>query len=680
MIELAPEDIEISVDNNIDVSTTGDVVVDGVSNELEITFDSNEYSIVGDDMVVLTKYEDAPQWMKDVINGLVDVKTSIAVGDIEATKEALGTMLAELEVAKNTYELSIVSSNDINQRITTAIETLNSSLQEADATIMNIAQTATTPGEASAIALNTLSASLSAEGIIGSTISNLQSAFADLESTTANSISYLESAMEGEIEGNATAMETIRTYVGIDEAGASTNTGLSAYLEASDGTIGGADSQLANDVRVTAKGVESKFAYNSVVGINGVYKKSGFGLTTNYTSGSGTQVDPYVSEFWIDASRFKFTNSNVTGSVAPFTIDATGVTPQITFNGKVSFSNVTGTGNILTTGQAATDINAGTTTINGSKITTGSITAAQINTVGLIAENISANEISSKVITGGQIIGANIIGVTIRASYLDLDGELEVLTNFYLCVGGDTTGVPALALSEGRYRTYSTADIDAVPSTSYSNLYRIPSISTVREETKVQTLNSTGASLVSKIRSYNCANAGHNVKCVKLRPRAFVSGFNIGISLSLDISYRNSSTAQMYFGGVLLGSVYFRSRYESWYDPQAPSGGITAAIDVYLNGVVIYSWADSAQDSYNSPASISPPSLNTTRNVNGIIIRIVCTSWSDLSFSIDSGEYELPAGFNSTSESLFRVVNSSNTAYSTITAYTNSATYINNMI
>ena len=67
------------------------------------------------------------------------------------------------------------------------------------------------------------------------------------------------------------------------------------------------------------------------------------GLSTNYTSGSGTLADPYVSEFWIDASRFKFTNSNQTGQVAPFTIDATGANPQIKFNGKVTFSNVTNT-------------------------------------------------------------------------------------------------------------------------------------------------------------------------------------------------------------------------------------------------------------------------------------------------------------------------------------------------
>lgn len=128
---------------------------------------------------------------------------------------------------------------------------------------------------------------------------------------------------------------------------ASDVTALSTELDNGTNTWASADSTLENSLmtEISDEGarVESKFAYNSVVGINGVYKKSGFGLTTNYVSGSGTQVDPYVSEFWIDASRFKFTNSNATGSVAPFTIDASGATPQIAFNGIVNFSNVTNT-------------------------------------------------------------------------------------------------------------------------------------------------------------------------------------------------------------------------------------------------------------------------------------------------------------------------------------------------
>lgn len=192
---------------------------------------------------------------------------------------------------------------------------------------------------------------------------------------------------------------------------ASDVTNLSTELTNGTNTWASADSTLENSLmtEISDEGarVESKFAYNSIVGINGVYKKSGFGLTTNYVSGSGTQADPYVSEFWIDASRFKFTNSNVTGSVAPFTIDATGVTPQITFNGKVSFSNVTDVPQLGSTPQEVVDaVNAGnTTTIDGGKITTNSITAAQIDVDNVFAQNITY----TGVITGGNQLGGGII-------------------------------------------------------------------------------------------------------------------------------------------------------------------------------------------------------------------------------------------------------------------------------
>ena len=189
----------------------------------------------------------------------------------------------------------------------------------------------------------------------------------------------------------------------------------------------------------------------------------------------------------------------------------------------------------------------GQTIINGGYlrselIEANSINANQINTTGLVAENISSTTIDGKTINGGTMNGTNIIGVTIRASYLDLDGELEILTDFYLCVGGNTTGVPALAISEGRYRTYSTADIDAVPSTEYANLYRIPSISTL-------TYNGgfSYSSLYTNIWSYSTANAGNNNKARKLVPAMTISGgFGIGNE------GEGEGSAYIYIGNVLL--------------------------------------------------------------------------------------------------------------------------------
>lgn len=341
-MELEIENTEVVSSNEIQVDVPTSIEVIEGEKDYEVSVVKKEYTIIGDSIFIPSMYEDAPPWLKEFIDTTINVAVTYRDQSLIDRLESLLSLLDYVPKNQYTEQINQIVSEDgiINSRIATLNSSFSDAINSTNATIAEINLTYASKNEAAAIAANILSASLSGSGQIGSTLIQLQEAYADLESTTAQSVNALESVMEGEINGNAQAMETIRTYVGIDEAGAGTGTGLSAYLESSDGTIGGADSQLANTIRVTSEGVESKFAYNSVVNINGIYKKSGFGLTTNYTSGNGTQANPYISEFWIDASRFKFTNSNQTGQVAPFTIDATGATPQIAFNGIVNFSNV----------------------------------------------------------------------------------------------------------------------------------------------------------------------------------------------------------------------------------------------------------------------------------------------------------------------------------------------------
>ena len=419
MIEVETQTTEVEVTNNTEVTSTGQVEVETVDlSDLDITVAKKEYVITGDDIYIPMLYDDAPQWMKDLVQLVVDVSISSGNQSLINNMNAILQDFAVSYVPLNQYTQTILDLGDEDTRINALIETLNSNfndgLSTANAQIISLQLTKASKDEVVAQVIQTIAAQLADDtSNIGSTIGRIDQAIANETSARALSLQTLTASLEDtnlDVTANAEVIQNALAYVGIDEAGASTGTGLSAYLEDSNGNIGGADSQLANSIRVTAEGVESKFAYNSIVNINGIYKKSGFGLTTNYVSGSGTKVDPYVSEFWIDASRFKFTNSNVTGSVAPFTIDASGANPQITFNGVVNFSNVTGTGNILTTGQAATDINAGTTTINGGKITTGSITANQIQANSVSADRLMAGTNGSTVWTGGGLVSSNFNG------------------------------------------------------------------------------------------------------------------------------------------------------------------------------------------------------------------------------------------------------------------------------
>lgn len=795
------QSIVATIDNNINV-------IKDDTDDLDVTINRKEYVITGDEIYIPKRYEDAPTWLQNMIDQVVEYSIGAKVSDMNQVVYSLNQMIEAMEVSKNTYEMSVISSNDIDTRINTAITTLNSNMNEADATILSVANTKTTPEEAEAIMINAVRAELESTeaGTIGAAVATLSTAIANEEEARSTSVETLYSTMEGEFEATARAFNTINTYVGLDEVGASTGTGLSGYLEGTDGQIGSAGSQLINDIELKTVEVESKFAYNSTVKLNGVTHTSGFGIATTINSDSIPEGD---SQFWVSADEFKIVGANQTADAqGPFTVNTT--TGDITFRGKVTFNSgqigtideaiaqvvetvsvgdkninitdnlipttslvadtynsgyqlvgtpvksntagfssfaepqismITGdeayslyvdeitipyyyrfaikglvgnadlskfkivtvdslgvvtystviatisetlistewyeidgiinpvggdtavasgsirksdgtkigiinnfalpsgsvklllgwygecivsrmklakitadtlTGNYVTQDYVDNGINSkvssattdeiaeklgyigdgtysayekmamaaalGQTIINGgylrtSLIEANSIVANQINTTGLVAENISSNTIDGKTITGSFITGAVITGATIKASYIDLDGELEVLTDFYLCVGGDTTGVPALAISEGRYRTYnSLVDTDAVPSSGYANIYRIPTLSTVTFSTSFTSLSS-GQALYATLWSYNTANVNNNKKSRKKRPT-----FNQGAGIIFQFTeYRNDSSYEDYdlcSHSLKLGSVTLLNfSFFGWSARTGGSGG-----------------------------------------------------------------------------------------------------------
>ena len=196
-------------------------------------------------------------------------------------------------------------------------------------------------------------------------------------------------------------------------------------------------------------------------------------------------------------------NQVATEQYVDTSIAAIDVTQDISANNdifaqKLGYLNYASMVAAASTGQ--TIINGGY--VNTSLLQANSINAGMINTVGLIAENISANEIIGKTISGSTLNGAVINGAVIKASYLDLDGELEVLTNYHI--------TPAM------YAANPSLYTDAVYIEA-TNEYRIPSLSSISEPTVIST-GLSARTLNGTIRSYNCGNAVHNLKSVKLRP------------------------------------------------------------------------------------------------------------------------------------------------------------------
>jgi hypothetical protein len=145
------------------------------------------------------------------------------------------------------------------------------------------------------------------------------------------------------------------------------------------------------------------------------------GAITGYSFQDGSGLK---SNFDINADNFKISNSYNTYS--PFSIVGT----SLYFNGKVNFSNVTGTDGVVTTSNVQTAINNNITTIDGGKIVTnqalvnnlnatGGITASKIdvdNGNGFILNSEVIGTSASPNIQGGYIKGAVLEGVALQVN------------------------------------------------------------------------------------------------------------------------------------------------------------------------------------------------------------------------------------------------------------------------
>ena len=345
MIEATTEDIIVDIDTNIDVSSTGSIdVVTTDNKDLDITVTKKEFVITGDDIYVPVLYDDVPQWMKD----LVSLSVNQAIEGVSTDNlDQLNSMLSEFAtsyVPLNQYTESILDLSNADVSLHALIETLNSTyndgINNANSQINTLENTKASKDEVVAQVINTLAAQLATPGTtLASTIARLDQAITTSNNANATSYTALNSAidaLDGTVQANADASNLLKTYVGMNDAGASANTGLSAYLvDSTTGIVGGANSKVGSGVYVKSDGtVSSKWAYDSAITVNGTTYNSGFGLATSVNNPS---IPVGTSEFWITADKFKI-SSPTNNRYQPFSISGN----NIVFNGKVSFNNVNG--------------------------------------------------------------------------------------------------------------------------------------------------------------------------------------------------------------------------------------------------------------------------------------------------------------------------------------------------
>lgn len=375
MSDIVLDEHVIEAEQHSVVTANTTEVCQEAADALAITAVRNEYSIVGDGLYASISAEESPQWLLNIIDSVVSGIIAGKVTDLQTAIGSINQSLLELDIAKNQYEELINIEETIDSVITTKLETLNATVNGNSANILELDTAKVTADEALAISVDHLNAQI-AGGDIYALVTQLSSAIANSELSSATQINSLEavfgenqSTIEQILTSNADAYSTesnaVTDLLGVqrDEFGniISTSGIVGSLIQKTSDNLASAghtteaqaylDDKYAamksgTTVDIIGDVVNTGFAYNSAISVNGVNYESGFGLSTVYNAGvpvgSGTPVDPYQSEFWVNAEKFRFTNSAESGTTAPFTIDASGATPQITFNGVVSFTNVDG--------------------------------------------------------------------------------------------------------------------------------------------------------------------------------------------------------------------------------------------------------------------------------------------------------------------------------------------------
>ena len=122
-----------------------------------------------------------------------------------------------------------------------------------------------------------------------------------------------------------------------------------------------------------------------------------------------------LTSFLINADTFKISNS--TNDYTPFSI----VDNNLLFNGKVTFSNITGGDSILTVDNVQDAINNNVTSIDGGKIVTNAAFVNNLNaTGGIVADTIRANKvITSPIINGGEVNSTTLNSTTINSAIIN---------------------------------------------------------------------------------------------------------------------------------------------------------------------------------------------------------------------------------------------------------------------
>lgn len=329
-IDVELETTELDVQCSEDTVTGNSHCVEMEHGDTVVTGLKKEYSIVGDALYASVNTGDAPLWLVTLIDAIVTNQIAIGMGDYDSLVQEVRDAVASIDIAKNTYVEQIWFDHNIDQIITARVEQINSTLGETYATVTSLQITEASLQQSLAASISQLESDY--QGYTDGQITNIQSTLSNAIGTVQASITALRGAYEDESTGlaaTAAAVESLTTYTGqLNDAIVARSAwavDLDAFLGGNTGNEWGGYSSINDVINVTSDGlIQAAFQYDAeLISASGDYYKTGFGLIS--TAGTGTELDPFTSEFWVQADKFKVVPAGSTPNPADpplFTVDA----------------------------------------------------------------------------------------------------------------------------------------------------------------------------------------------------------------------------------------------------------------------------------------------------------------------------------------------------------------------
>lgn len=231
-IDVALDTTEVTnEDSTGQITAPGSLEVDLTDTTSIVEGYKKEYSVVGDGLYASVSTDQAPEWLTAIIDNVVASSIANGLTAYDELVQDVRNAIDSIDVARNTYVEQINIDSIVNGIITSRLQTLNATVAEHSATIVDLDTVTATAEYVAGLRVNELRTEF--DDIADARATNIVTTYADANLAKASDLNALSAAFDSELEnvsGIAGAVSGLQTYVGLADDGSPDGTGMLASI------------------------------------------------------------------------------------------------------------------------------------------------------------------------------------------------------------------------------------------------------------------------------------------------------------------------------------------------------------------------------------------------------------------------------------------------------------------